>query len=878
MSLVRIACADTDAAQRLEAVLRSAGYAVAFVPTDQESPAVACISGSELISRQRIVENLIADCAATLLDASEASLDQAIEHVLQRCGEFVAADRAYLFLLSSDGVRMSNTHEWHADGVSSERDAVQEIPVSAAPWWWSRISTDDLVNIDSVADLPLEAASERAMFEAKGIVALFAFALRKSGKTFGFLRCDAVNRVAPWAESEIGFIGTVANLVSSALHRAEAEALAHRHQERLRLGQIAANIGTWEWNVRTGELFWSERMAPLLGRDPTDTPTLDEFVKTIPEDERDLVLAAIKSSVQDNRPFEVEHRTVWPDGTVRWLLERGAVIRDGEGKALKMFGIVQDINDRKQLELALAKREHLLSTILNTTQQGFWFIDLDGITTDLNPAMCRILGRARDEVIGHSVYDFVDAENREFMQAELARRRNGFTTPYELALRKADGSTVHCINTPSLLQDEDGHIVASVGIWTDVSELRRIQDDLSAINERLSAAYEEAERANRAKSEFLSSMSHELRTPMNSILGFGQLLECDDSLPEEQQDNVHEILRAGRHLLELINEVLDLAKVESGRIDLSIEPVRLAPLVTECIGLVQVIADKREITLHAEGYRDLAIRADRTRLKQALLNLLSNAIKYNRPSGEVRLQVQVGAPSMLRIEIVDTGPGIPLEKQGQLFQPFNRLDAEHTDIEGTGIGLTLTRRIVEMMGGSVGFESTAGMGSRFWIELPQATLDTDDPTPPDAAPGPTHMSETPQRARHLILYIEDNPANLRLVTNILGRRPDIDLVTAHSPELGLELARARLPALILLDINMPELNGYQVMGVLQADARTKHIPVVAITANAMRRDIQRGLRAGFSDYLTKPIDITRFNEVLDTHLPDDERLDHADQA
>lgn len=657
------------------------------------------------------------------------------------------------------------------------------------------------------------------------------------------------------------------NSSQPALCRDEAEALAQRHHEMLRLGQVAANIGTWEWNLRTGELLWSERMAPLLGRseDPA-APTIEALLDAIPAEDRDSVVAAIKACVQQGHPFDIEHRVIWQDGTTRWLLERGAAIRDADGNAEKMLGVVQDIDDRKQLELTLANREHLLTTILDTTQQGFWFINTDGMTTDLNPAMCRILGRSREEVIGHSVYEFIEVENHHVFEHELGRRRQGLTTPYELALLRADGSRVHCINTPSLLQNENGGIVAYVGIWTDVSELRRIQDDLHAVNQRLSAAYEEAERANRAKSDFLSSMSHELRTPMNSILGFGQLLECDPSLPDEQQDNVREILRAGRHLLALINEVLDLAKVESGRIDLSIEPVRLAPLITECTTLLQVIADSRSIALHVGELGDISVRADRTRLKQALLNLLSNAVKYNHPEGEVWLRVEPDSPGLLRIDVIDSGPGIPADKQCQLFEPFNRLDAEQTEIEGTGIGLTLTRRIIEMMGGSVGVESAPGQGSRFWIILPAADAKAAENPPLPIQSRRDANAEASGERRHLVLYIEDNPANLKLVANIIGRRSDMDLLTAHSAELGLELVRARKPELILLDINMPGMNGYQVLGVLQASPATRHIPVVAVTANAMRRDIQRGLQAGFSDYLTKPIDIDRFNTLLDHHL------------
>jgi K+-sensing histidine kinase KdpD len=386
-----------------------------------------------------------------------------------------------------------------------------------------------------------------------------------------------------------------------------------------------------------------------------------------------------------------------------------------------------------------------------------------------------------------------------------------------------------------------------------------------AAERALIAARDEADRANQAKSEFLSSMSHELRTPMNAILGFGQLLKYDDTLSAEHADSVSEIMKAGEHLLELINEVLDLAKVESGHINLSIEPVELCPIVEECLGLIRILADKRNIRISHNGLKGASVRADSTRLKQVLLNLLSNAVKYNREGGSVHLDVQVHGTDRLRIRVKDSGPGIHAAKLQQIFQPFNRLDAENNGIEGTGIGLTITRRIVEMMGGIVDVESETGVGSTFWIELP---LEKSIPVNQSHSPASSAMpGQEKDEAQHIVLYIEDNPSNLRLMAQVLGRRKHIHLLTAHTPELGIELALARKPELILLDINMPGMDGYQVLEVFKAENSLKQIPVVAVTANAMTRDIERGIAAGFSDYLTKPLDIAQLYAILDARLP-----------
>jgi CheY-like chemotaxis protein/anti-sigma regulatory factor (Ser/Thr protein kinase) len=294
--------------------------------------------------------------------------------------------------------------------------------------------------------------------------------------------------------------------------------------------------------------------------------------------------------------------------------------------------------------------------------------------------------------------------------------------------------------------------------------------------------------------------------------------------------------------------------------------VEVCPVVEDCLNLVAPLADRRAIRLSHKGLKGVAVRADRTRLKQALLNLLSNAIKYNADAGSVRVDVRLERVDRLCIRVTDSGPGIPGARQAELFQPFNRLDAGHSEIEGTGIGLTITQRIVEMMGGTVGVESEVGVGSTFWIELPRESM----ADVVEVGPDPTGHARVPawraEATQHVVLYIEDNPSNIKLIAQILGHRPHINLLTAHTPALGIELAQSRHPELILLDINMPGMSGYQVLEVFKADPQLQAIPVIAVTANAMPRDIERGREAGFSAYLTKPIDVAGFFKLLDRFL------------
>ncbi|NOR71461.1 MAG: response regulator [Methylomarinum sp.] len=430
---------------------------------------------------------------------------------------------------------------------------------------------------------------------------------------------------------------------------------------------------------------------------------------------------------------------------------------------------------------------------------------------------------------------------------------------------------------PEYTNDEVGEVIAGFKTMRDKmhshkTEMNGLYESEKLMTEKLrllvkdvEAERHNAEKANEAKSQFLSSMSHELRTPMNAILGFGQLLDMNDeeNLTLEQREGIKEILNAGNHLLNLINEVLDLSKIESGELKISMESVNFSTVLNECFALINPLAEQGQISIFnsISPKLDYYLRADNVRLKQVLLNLLSNAIKYNRQQGNVTLTAKKTNDKRLRILITDTGQGLSSDQQQKLFQPFERLDSEFSTVEGTGIGLVISKRLVELMGGVIGVISTPGLGSTFWIELDLIEEIT-------VLPDETTLIETPSLntlpdQNALILYVEDNPANLKVIEQLIKKRTNINLISAPSPLLALDIAQAHRPDLILLDINLPEMDGYELLSRLRTYEHLKNIPAVAISANATRKDVKKGLDAGFIDYLTKPIDVKQFYKMID---------------
>jgi PAS domain S-box-containing protein len=572
------------------------------------------------------------------------------------------------------------------------------------------------------------------------------------------------------------------------------------------------------------------------------------------------------------------------------LLNARQIFRKNIGSHIILLAM-EDNTARKQAEEALLKAGALQSAIFNSANFSSIATDAKGVIQIFNVGAERMLGYTAAEVMNQiTPADISDPQEvivrAEVLSEELGtpitpgfealvfKASRGIEDIYELTYIRKDGSRFPAVVSVTALRDAQSAIIGYLLIGTDntarkqvEAERVRLEQVLQDKNTELESAKSAAEKANLAKSDFLSSMSHELRTPLSAILGFAQLLESGTPVPAPtQKRSIDQILKAGWYLLELINEILDLAMIESGRLSMSLEPISLSEILHECETMIEPQAKKRGIGVtfvHLE--KACFVKADRTRVKQVLINLLSNAIKYNRAGGTVVVESALNGPDLVRISVRDTGNGLTPEQLANLFQPFNRLGQEAHTEQGTGIGLVVCKRLVEWMGGVIGVESTVGEGSVFWIELNltterQATLHLDAPT---AIPGVCIQDEEPL---YTLLYVEDNPANLMLVEDIIARRPDINLLSAMDGKSGIELARTVLPDVILMDIHLPGISGIDAMKILVADEATAHIPVIALSANAIPRDIEKGLEAGFFRYLTKPIKVAEFMETLNVAL------------
>lgn len=634
-----------------------------------------------------------------------------------------------------------------------------------------------------------------------------------------------------------------------------------------------SGYGFWEWDLETDYVDWSGGFWESIGYGIEDAESFNTPAKLSrlmhPDDVHKMTDATLEH-LRTGQPLNTCYRIRAKNNNYVWTQVRADSLRDKDGRAHYISGVNFDITELKETEEALRESEARQVRILQAANDGIWEWYAGRGGFHFSNRCWEMLGYDdQDDVITRGENRLKIWRNHIY-PPDLARFDDAFTNvagkemfdvEYRILSKQDDLRWIRVRGRIDL--DEHGKPVRMSGTNMDITDIKRAE-------ERVLQAKEAAEKANQAKSQFLSSMSHELRTPLNAILGYAQLFEYDGNLVPIQKENMREIRKAGEHLLQLINDVLDLAKIESGKMTVSLEPVLASRVVAECFTLMQPQADAKGVALYSNLHQleSTYVIADNVRLKQALINLLSNAIKYNSSGGEVELSFSLQIPEKMRIMVRDNGHGIAANRQGEVFQPFNRLNAEYSGIEGSGVGLVITKQLVDMMNGQLDFSSNEGVGTEFWLDLPLCLEWNQDLI----LAGQQHLSnevepiELQLEQRRTVLYIEDNPSNIRLLQQVFARYPLLELDVAEEAFLGIYKARSNQPDLIILDINLPGMDGYETLSVLKRDSATNTIPVVGLSANAMPYDVERGRSSGFYEYLTKPVEINRLFEVLNELL------------
>ncbi len=700
--------------------------------------------------------------------------------------------------------------------------------------------------------------------------------------------------------------------------------------ERFSHAMRGANDGLWDWNLETDEVYYSPRWKSMLGYEESELEgSLDTWKALVHPDDKDSVLEQIEDYLEGRSDsFEAEMRMIHKDGHEVVVLSRAFLVRnearnEANEKPARMVGTHVDITERTRSEEFILATSDILKMIATREPASDIYDAIALLYESRHPGMrCSMLILVGNKLMHGGApslpEEYCDAVNGlengptvgscgtatyhgkqvlvedietdpKWAKIKHVALPHGMRCCWSEPIKNSRGEVLGAFGMyydhPALPNESEANDLASAARLAGIimerekseHELNKYRHHLEELVEQrtleLEAAKREAEEANKAKSNFLSSMSHELRTPLNAIIGFGQVLISDPSklLSNDQEEGLGHILKSGEHLLELINEILDLSQIEAGKVSLTIEPVNLREVVNEAVELVQTLADKHDVrvvnSVSSHLSPDLGVIADHLRLKQVLLNLLSNGIKYNKPGGTVSIRV-VSDETQHRVVIQDTGRGIDKKDIATLFEPFNRLGAEATTIEGTGIGLTITKRLVEVMDGSLSLASTPGKGSAFTVALDAGELvkssQSRNKVLPDESPASIGGGQK------TILYVEDNNVNVRLVQTILRRRPDIRLVVAETGGAGIDLAEQELPSLILMDMQLPDMNGLDALRAIQEKAVTANIPVVGVSADAMPEVIKATEKEGFCDYITKPFRIDHFLKVVNSCMCSDQ--------
>jgi PAS domain S-box-containing protein len=829
--------------------------ALAIVQRDDSGKPLRMVGTNWDITEQKQaaqIESELLKFSLQLTGIPVSEIAPAIRMALLRIGGFLGADRAYIFEINDTEKTIFNTYQWCNEGISPVIETIRDIPIEVFSKWIKKFHNHENILITTVKDLPESWQTEREILEPQGTQSLVIIPMFIGNNLMGFVGLDSVSNVREYKDSEINFLKVWGNMLAGLINHQQTEEIVE---------QTRRNFETF-FNTIDDFLFVLDELGNIIHTNATVTRRLgytpEELLgksilmvhPTERRDEAGRIVGEMLAGTSEYCPIPLITKS---EAYIPVETRVKAGLWDGMPA---IFGVSKDVSAIKLSEEKFSKAFKSNSALMAISS-------FDGIFIDVNETFINKLGYSREELIGKTSRDlklFIDPNLRTILTNNLSK--NIPVREVEIDVQKKSGAKIIGLFSADLISIGEERCLLTMLV--DITDRKRSEEDLNN-------AKNDAEKANRAKSEFLSRMSHELRTPMNSILGYAQLMEMGELKPSHKR-GVNHILNNGRHLLDLINEVLDIAGIEAGRQILTPEPVLLSDLIHGIIDVVQIAADKRNVTLVLIDSltNNPFVMADKLRLKQVLLNLTNNAIKYNRLDGFVSIKTELQPTdtqgnSSVRISISDTGNGIKPEDICKLFEPFQRIGANKTEIEGTGLGLMVVKKLTEAMGGTVGVESEPGVGSTFWIELPKSEQQGNFRSKEEADIRQIASIENEKDAT--ILYLEDNLSNSELVEAIITEyRPTIQLVTSIYGRQTVKLAKEYKPGLILLDLDLPDVKGSEVLEMLMADPYTKSIPVIIISADAMPFQVDNLMAAGAMAYLTKPFVIVQFLRTIDRYI------------
>jgi PAS domain S-box-containing protein len=782
----------------------------------------------------------------TGIAASESQ--HAISLSLERIGRFTGADRTFVFEIDPEGETFSASFEWSSVPDQLSVKTQKSIPMNLLPKWWEHLRQGKPITIPDLDALPESWASEKSILKPYGDKSILVVPMFSEEKLIGYCGMATVRERKEFGKEEVNLLTIWSGMLTSVLNNIHAGFLLDQTRKNYETFFNTLDDFLWILDNEGTIIHFNNTALVRLGF------TLEELggksILMVHPDERrqeaEVLLGRLLSGSSEvfSIPLRAKSGLVIP-------VETKAIDGYWNGKPV-IFMASKDIS---QIKLS----EEKFSTAFQSNSAMMAISDFNnGNFVDVNHAFLELFGYTREEVIGKTSKQlnlFADNSLRDEILMKLSH--NIPVRKIELPMVTKTGE----IKTGLLSADTVivGTTRCMLTVTLDITDLKKME-------EQLKAAHEEANRANVAKSEFLSRMSHELRTPMNSILGFAQLIEMGELNPRQAKGIKH-ILNSGKHLLDLINEVLEISRIEAGKLSLSLEPIQIQGIIQEMMEIVWPLAKDRQLTLDliSSNLDQLYVLADRQRLKQVLLNLISNAVKYNIPGGSIWISATLMTENVhgsvpVRISITDTGLGIARESISRLFNPFERVGAENSATEGTGLGLAVVKKLVEAMGGSVGVESVVGEGSTFWIDLPQTESQLKQF---NKSENYTDFVHSLSNLAGTILYIEDNTSNIELVEQILFSHCNlIKLISNRNGRDALRLALEHRPDLILLDLNLPDMHGSEVLDLLRSNPDARQIPVVVISADATAQQLEKLKKKGAEDYLTKPLDVREFLKMI----------------